>query len=147
MDRWKAKLTAVTRPKFQTFPLRCPSYGHLQSHWTKQPVKKLNHWGKTTEDKSAKVKHSIGWEFQSLGTSRNSDRNIMQSIRIRNICPSRKWKWNQFSQFNWTSTKVIPIKKKAGYILTMSQGFKKERSSEGQAVLDIHLCSLSNNSK
>ena len=38
-------------------------------------------------------------------------------------------------------------KKKAGYILTMSQGFKKERSSEGQAVLDIHLCSLSNNSK
>ena len=32
-------------------------------------------------------------------TSRNSDRKIMQSIRIKSRSPSRKRKWNQLSQF------------------------------------------------
>ena len=44
-------------------------------------------------------------------TSRNSDRKIMQSISITRRPPSRIRKWNQLSQFGWTSTKVIPIGK------------------------------------
>ena len=35
-------------------------------------------------------------------TSRNSDRKIMQSIRITSRPPSRKRKWNQLSQFRRT---------------------------------------------
>ena len=35
-------------------------------------------------------------------------------------------KWNQFRQFRWTTTKVIATEKTlAGYILMMSQGFKR----------------------
>ena len=82
-----------------------------------------------------KGKHSIGREFQSLCqkrncwhrhllTSRNGDGKIMQSIRTTSRPPSRIRKWNQFSQFRWTSTKII-VKTYAGYISTMSQGFKR----------------------
>ena len=60
-----------------------------------------------------KGKHSIGREFQSLGscagketvdidilvTSRNGDRKVMQSITITSRPPTRKRKWNQLSQF------------------------------------------------
>ena len=54
-------------------------------------------------------------------TSRNGDRKIMQSIRISSRPPLRKRKWNQLSQFRWTSSKVILIEKtKAGYISAMS---------------------------
>ena len=50
-------------------------------------------------------------DIDILVTSRNGDRKIMQSIRIRSRPPSRKRKWNQLSQFQRISTKVIPIKK------------------------------------
>ena len=43
-----------------------------------------------------------------LVTSRNGDRKIMQSIISTRRPVSRIRKWNQFSQFGWTSTKVIP---------------------------------------
>ena len=46
-----------------------------------------------------------------LVTSRNGDRKIIQSIRATGRPPLRKRKWNQLSQFQRTSTKVIPIKK------------------------------------
>ena len=55
-----------------------------------------------------KQKHYIGIKFQSLAdtdilvTSGNSDRKIMQSIRITSRPPWRIRKWNQFSQFRWT---------------------------------------------
>ena len=55
-----------------------------------------------------KRKHYIGIKFQSLAdtdilvTSGNSDRKIMQSIRITSRPPWRIRKWNQFSQFRWT---------------------------------------------
>ena len=39
-------------------------------------------------------------DIDILATSRNGDRNIMQSIRITSRPPSRKRKWNQLSQFN-----------------------------------------------
>ena len=38
-------------------------------------------------------------DIDILVTSRNGDRNIMQSIRITSTPPSRKKKWNQLSQF------------------------------------------------
>ena len=38
-------------------------------------------------------------DIDILVTARNSDRKIMQSIRITRGPPSRKRKWNQFSQF------------------------------------------------
>ena len=42
----------------------------------------------------------------------------MQSIRIISSPPLRIRKWNQLSQFRWTSTKVVPTEKtQAGYIL------------------------------
>ena len=43
--------------------------------------------------------------------SKNSDRKIMQSIRITSGPSSRIRKWNQFSQFRWTFTKVIPTER------------------------------------
>ena len=46
-----------------------------------------------------------------LVTFRNGDRKIMPSIRTTTTTPSTIRKWNQFSQFRWTSTKVIPIEK------------------------------------
>ena len=57
------------------------------------------------------------------------DRKIMQSIRITSRPPSRIRKWNPFSQFRWRFTKVIPIQKTyAGYILTMSKGFMRDKN-------------------
>ena len=50
-------------------------------------------------------------DMNILVTSRNGDRNIMQSIRIMSRPPSRKRKWNQLSQFCRTCTKVTPIEK------------------------------------
>ena len=41
-----------------------------------------------------------------LVTSRNGGRKIMQSITIMGVSPSRIRKWNQFSQFRCTPTKV-----------------------------------------
>ena len=38
-------------------------------------------------------------DIDILVTSRNGHRKIMQSIRITSRPPSRKGKWNQFSQF------------------------------------------------
>ena len=46
-----------------------------------------------------------------LVTFRNGDRKIMPSIRTTTTTPSTIRNWNQFSQFRWTSTKVIPIEK------------------------------------
>ena len=40
--------------------------------------------------------------------SKNGDRKIMQSIRITSGPSSKIRKWNQYSQFRWTFTKVIP---------------------------------------
>ena len=67
-------------------------------------------------------------DIDILVTSADGDRKVMQSIRITSRLPSRIRNWNQLSQFRWISTKVIPIEKtEAGYISTMSQGFKRGR--------------------
>ena len=56
-----------------------------------------------------------------LVTSSNSDRKIIQSLRIISRLPSRISKWNQFRQFRRKPTKEIPIEKtQAGYISTMT---------------------------
>ena len=49
-------------------------------------------------------------DIDILVTSRNGDRNIMQSIRITSRPPTKR-QWNQLSQFWRTSTKVTPIEK------------------------------------
>ena len=46
-----------------------------------------------------------------LVTSRRVVRKIIQSIRIKSGLSARIRKRNQFSQFRWTSTKLIPIEK------------------------------------
>ena len=46
-----------------------------------------------------------------LVTSRNGDRKIRQSIRMKSRPNLRKGKWNQLSQFWRTSTKVITTEK------------------------------------
>ena len=49
-------------------------------------------------------------------------RKIMQPFRL----PVRIKEWEQFSQFRWTSAKVIPMERnEAGYVLTMSQGLNR----------------------
>ena len=81
-------------------------------------------------------------------TSRNGNRKIMQSIRIKRRPPSRIRKWNQFSQFRRKSTKVMPIEKTStGYISIMCQGFKGGSKWRTNSPAYIHFCSLSNNSK
>ena len=50
-------------------------------------------------------------DIDILVTSRNRDRKIMQSIGITRRPTSRIRKWNQFSQFKLTSTKIIPTEK------------------------------------
>ena len=65
-------------------------------------------------------------DINILVVSRNGERKSIQSIRITSRPPSRRRKWKQLSQFRCTSTKVIPIEKtSAGYISTMSQGFRR----------------------
>ena len=46
---------------------------------------------------SSYVKETV--DIDILVTSRNGDRKIMQSLRIKSRPPSRKRKWNQLSQF------------------------------------------------
>ena len=50
-------------------------------------------------------------DIDILGTSRNGDRKIEQSIRITSRTPSRKRKWNHLSHFSRTSIKAIRIEK------------------------------------
>ena len=72
---------------------------------TEQPLQGMELQQKETQkDSSSQVKgkHFIGKEFQSLA---------VESIRIMIRPPSRIRKWNQLSQFRWTSTKVILIEK------------------------------------
>ena len=44
-------------------------------------------------------------------TRRKGDRKIMQTIGTTSVTATRVRKWNQFSQFRLTSTKVIAIEK------------------------------------
>ena len=49
-------------------------------------------------------------DIDILVTFRNSDRKIIQCIRIKSRPPSIR-RWNQLTQFRWTSIKVIAIEK------------------------------------
>ena len=60
-------------------------------------------------ESSCASKETVGIDI--LVTSRNVDRKIMQSVRIESRFPSRIRKWKLFSQFQRTSTKVIPTEK------------------------------------
>ena len=106
--------------------------------------------GQTKTFYRQRIENSIDKETVNtdiLATSRNGDRKILQSIRIRSRPPSRKRKWHQLSQLRWTPTKVIPIEKT--YLATFRRWAKDSRqaSSEGLTVQHNPFCSLSNNSK
>ena len=61
-----------------------------------------------------------------LITSRDGDRQIMQSIRMTSGPHTKIKKWDQFSQFRWTFTKVITVQKtEASDISMIIQRFKK----------------------
>ena len=59
-------------------------------------------------------KETVGVDI--LVTSKNGDRKIMLSMKKMSRPPLRIRKWNQLSQFRWTSTKVIPIENEYLYM-------------------------------
>ena len=78
-------------------------------------------------------------DIHILVTSRNGDRKIMLAIRIISRPLLKIRKWSQFSQFRWTPTKVILIEEtKAGYMPTMSQGFKRGRDTSPDMKTVFH---------
>ena len=77
-------------------------------------------------------------------TSTNGERKILQPVNLKEWTCQENKEVEQFNQFRITSTKVIPTEKLwAGYISTISQGFKREILT----VLRIHFCSLPDISK
>ena len=73
-------------------------------------------------------------------TSRNGDRKNMQSIGIASRSPLRIRKWNQLSQFRWTSTKVIRIKKLR--LATFRQWAKGQKEAASERPTVLHICFL-----
>ena len=72
-------------------------------------------------------------DIDFLVTSGNGDRKTMQSIRITNRPPLRIRKWNQLSQFRWTSTKVIAIERLKGATFWRWAKGSREVASERHA--------------
>ena len=76
-------------------------------------VSKVGHrkpfYGQNLPESSCVGKETVNIDI--LVTSRNSDRKIMESIRITSKTPSRIKKWNQLSQFRSITTNVLPIEK------------------------------------
>ena len=70
--------------------------------------------------------------------SRNGDGKIMQSIRITSGPPTRIKKRNQFSQFRWRSTKVMPIKRVKMATFWPRDKCSREAASIELTVLHIH---------
>ena len=104
---------------------------HLNAGSSDTPVALVNNvflLGLDLQESYKRRKHRLKntADIDILVTSTNSDRKIMQSITITCRPPLRITKWNQFSQFRWTSSKVIPIKKiEASHTLMLSQWFKR----------------------
>ena len=71
-------------------------------------------YGQRISGSSCAKKETVNMNI--LVPSRNGDRKIMQFIRITSRPPRRIRKWNQFSEFRWTHTKLKSIEKIwAGY--------------------------------
>ena len=66
-------------------------------------------WKQTIPHSTCTKKKTVATE--KLIPSTDDDKKIMQPICITSRSPIRMRKWNQFSQFRWTSTKVIPVEK------------------------------------
>ena len=116
---------------------------------------KILRWGVKSSQRKAFYKQRIPEsscarketiDIDILVTSRNGAIKIMQYIKMTSRPPSRVRKWNQLSQFRWTSTKVIQKRLKLATFWLWSKG-SREAAREGLAVLHIGFCSLSNNSK
>ena len=81
-------------------------------------------------------------DIDILVISTNGDRKIMQSIRITSRPPSRKRKWNHFSQFYQSNT----YRKDLNF-LSYSDLSYISKMSQIRTVLQIRFCSLSDNSR
>ena len=99
-------------------------------------------FGQRTQGSSCIRKETV--DIGTLLTSRNSERKIMQPVRVASAPATRIRKLNQFSQFRWISTKVIPIRRlKLATFRRWPKG-SKEAVIEGPADLHICFCTLSN---
>ena len=124
---------------------------HLNAGSSDTPVALVNNvflLGLDLQESYKRQKHRLKntADIDILVTSTNSDRKIMQSITITCRPPLRITKWNQFSQFRWTSSKVIPIKRLRLATLWCWANGSREAATEGPTILHIPFCSLSNNS-
>ena len=66
--------------------------------------------GQRIPESSCAGKETVDIEIL-ITSRRKDDRKIMQPIKITSETATRMRKWNQFSQFRWTSTNVIAIEK------------------------------------
>ena len=66
--------------------------------------------GQRIPESSCARKETVDIEIL-ITSRRKGDKKIMQPIRITSKTATRIRKWNQFSQFRWTSTKVIAVEK------------------------------------
>ena len=66
--------------------------------------------GQRIPDSSCAKKETVDIEIL-ITSRRKGDRKIIQPIRIASEAATEIRKWNQFSQFRWTSTKVIAIER------------------------------------
>ena len=67
-------------------------------------------YGQKIPESSCARKETVDIEIL-ITSRRKSDKKIMQPIRITSKTATRIRKWNQFSQFRWTSTKEIAVEK------------------------------------
>ena len=86
-------------------------------------------------------------DIDILITFSNGDRKIMESTRITSRPTLRIRKWNQLSQFRWTTIKVIAMKRLNLATFQWWAKVSRESASKGPTVLHIYFCSSPNSSK
>ena len=92
---------------------------------TKIKGQRKEFYRQTIPEPCCKRKETIAIDI--LVTSRNSDKKIMQSIRITSRPPLRMKKWNQLSQFRWTSTKSNTYTKNLSWLHLHNEPRVQER--------------------
>ena len=90
----------------------------VQIKWLISTQNATRGWNELNQFRSrVKEKHSGGKKLQRKGnvdldilvTTKNVDWKIMQPMRLTRRLPMIIRKWNQFSRFRWTSSKVAPV--------------------------------------
>ena len=86
--------------------------------------------------------------FQSLAAlgknkNRNDDRITMHPIGVKRKPAARIRKWNQFSQFRWTSTKLILIEKEFSSQVNLRAKSSRKAASKESTILHTSFSYLS----